>query len=72
MHHLKVFNGPMTLSTFEQTKYKPESEACSPFVDSPTASTRLAQADSSFVEVPGCINGVISSQCIGYGRYSVR
>ncbi|KAH9823457.1 hypothetical protein DFH28DRAFT_880350 [Melampsora americana] len=70
VHNLPIFEGPMSLETFARTSH-PSSDLRSPFPVSATASSRLNGADSIEIQVPECINGVIATQAIGFGRLSV-
>ncbi|EGF98557.1 uncharacterized protein MELLADRAFT_69240 [Melampsora larici-populina 98AG31] len=68
-----VFAGPMTLATSLRTTHDPTATPpvfSSPFEVSSTASSRLSGAKSVYNEVPGVTTGVLSSQVVGYGRYS--
>lgn len=71
VHKLNPFKGPMTLETFTQVYSGGGGDWLSPFEVSTKASTRLCQADSKVLEIPGCVTGSLSYQAIGYGRYSV-
>jgi hypothetical protein len=69
VNNLPILQGPINLHTDTPSGVSPSFD--SPYHVSETASSRLSGADSSFLEVPGCFSGEISSQAVGYGRYSV-
>lgn len=71
VHDLNIFHGPISSAVLVQTTTPASSKAWSPFSVASNASTRLTQANSSFVEVPGCINDSLLCQGIGYSQYSV-
>ncbi|EGG04730.1 uncharacterized protein MELLADRAFT_108188 [Melampsora larici-populina 98AG31] len=60
--------GPVTLDTHLNSPLL--AAAQSPFAVSNEASARLSGAASTFLDVPGGFSGAISSQAVGYGRYS--
>ena len=71
VHKFKPFEGPMMFQTLTNSTSGGEDECVSPFKVSPSASTRLCQADYKVLEITGCLTGSISHQVIGFGRYAV-
>lgn len=71
IHQVPIFYGPMTKGTFDKVYGALGAAATSPFPLRGSASTRLTQADSAMIEVPGAINGALSYQGWGYGRGAV-
>lgn len=61
----------MTKATFERVYSPPPHSATSPFPILPAASTRLSQATSFRIEVPGTLIGAIGYEGWGYGLGSV-
>ncbi|EGG13188.1 uncharacterized protein MELLADRAFT_58397 [Melampsora larici-populina 98AG31] len=66
---VKTHFGPMTKVNFERTQNLPTSTSQSLFSVKPKASTQLNGVYSSFIEVPGTLNGSMPSQGVGSGQY---
>ncbi|KAH9817742.1 hypothetical protein DFH28DRAFT_889483, partial [Melampsora americana] len=71
VNDIAEFVGPMTHKTFARAIHPPPTPtAQSPYAVLKTATSNLSGAKSSYIEIPGVLNGTLPSQAIGYGRYA--